>query len=81
MKTEILTVQDLMNNKIGQLDRKNKHQVRCKLQLSFPAPEKRKLVQNHALIQNDPPHWPFFAFFSDLFHGFPFASKDKSYSR
>lgn len=27
MKTEIHTVQDLMNNKMGQLDRKNKHQV------------------------------------------------------
>ncbi|XP_072218829.1 ankyrin repeat domain-containing protein 6b isoform X2 [Leuresthes tenuis] len=29
MKTEIHTVQDLMNNKIGQLDRKNKHQLRA----------------------------------------------------
>ncbi|KAM4522316.1 ankyrin repeat domain-containing protein 6b isoform 2-T3 [Odontesthes bonariensis] len=29
MKTEIHTVQDLMNNKIGQLDRKNKHQIRA----------------------------------------------------
>uniref|UniRef100_A0A665V3F0 Uncharacterized protein n=1 Tax=Echeneis naucrates TaxID=173247 RepID=A0A665V3F0_ECHNA len=27
MKTEILTVQDLMNSKMGQLDRKNKHQI------------------------------------------------------
>lgn len=27
MKTEIHTVQDLMNSKMGQLDRKNKHQV------------------------------------------------------
>lgn len=30
MKTEIHTVQDLMNNKMGQLDRKNKHQVRTR---------------------------------------------------
>uniref|UniRef100_A0A8C7T072 Ankyrin repeat domain 6 n=1 Tax=Oncorhynchus mykiss TaxID=8022 RepID=A0A8C7T072_ONCMY len=29
MKTEIHTVQDLMNNKMGQLDRKNKHQIRA----------------------------------------------------
>lgn len=29
MKTEIHTVQDLMNSKMGQLDRKNKHQVPC----------------------------------------------------
>ncbi|KAM8827015.1 ankyrin repeat domain-containing protein 6b isoform 1-T1 [Synchiropus picturatus] len=29
MKTEIDTVQDLMNNKMGQLDRKNKHQIRA----------------------------------------------------
>ncbi|XP_076612099.1 ankyrin repeat domain-containing protein 6b isoform X2 [Chaetodon auriga] len=29
MKTEIHTVQDLMNSKIGQLDRKNKHQIRA----------------------------------------------------
>ncbi|XP_041831910.1 ankyrin repeat domain-containing protein 6b isoform X2 [Melanotaenia boesemani] len=29
MKTEILTVQDLMNNKMGQLDRKNIHQIRA----------------------------------------------------
>ncbi|XP_067097132.1 ankyrin repeat domain-containing protein 6b [Osmerus mordax] len=29
MKTEISTVQDLMNNKMGQLDRKNKHQIRA----------------------------------------------------
>lgn len=27
MKSEIQTVQELMNNKLGQLDRKNKHQV------------------------------------------------------
>lgn len=27
MKTEIHTVQDLMNSKLGQMDRKNKHQV------------------------------------------------------
>ncbi|XP_068565136.1 ankyrin repeat domain-containing protein 6b isoform X2 [Cebidichthys violaceus] len=29
MKTEIHTVQDLMNSKMGQLDRKNKHQIRA----------------------------------------------------
>ncbi|XP_049914426.1 ankyrin repeat domain-containing protein 6b isoform X1 [Epinephelus moara] len=29
MKTEIHTVQDLMNSKMGQLDRKNKHQMRA----------------------------------------------------
>ncbi|KAM6953954.1 ankyrin repeat domain-containing protein 6b [Aplochiton taeniatus] len=29
MKTEIHTVQDLMNNKMGQLDRKNKHQIKA----------------------------------------------------
>lgn len=28
MKSEIHTVQELMNNKLGQLERKNKHQVR-----------------------------------------------------
>lgn len=27
MKTEIHTVQDLVNSKMGQMDRKNKHQV------------------------------------------------------
>uniref|UniRef100_A0AAR2L229 Ankyrin repeat domain 6 n=1 Tax=Pygocentrus nattereri TaxID=42514 RepID=A0AAR2L229_PYGNA len=29
MKSEIHTVQELMNNKMGQLDRKNKHQIRA----------------------------------------------------
>ncbi|KAI3364205.1 hypothetical protein L3Q82_010814 [Scortum barcoo] len=29
MKTEIHTVQDLMNSKMGQMDRKNKHQIRA----------------------------------------------------
>ncbi|XP_008310938.1 ankyrin repeat domain-containing protein 6b isoform X5 [Cynoglossus semilaevis] len=29
MKTEIHTVQDLMNSKLGQMDRKNKHQIRA----------------------------------------------------
>ncbi|CAN9507599.1 unnamed protein product [Ophioblennius macclurei] len=29
MKTEIYTVQDLMNSKMGKLDRKNKHQIRA----------------------------------------------------
>lgn len=32
MKSELHTMQELMNNKMGQLDRKNKHQVRTAMQ-------------------------------------------------
>ncbi|XP_047430151.1 ankyrin repeat domain-containing protein 6b isoform X2 [Mugil cephalus] len=47
MKTEIHTVQDLMNSKMGQLDRKNKHQIRAldKMTLERVSAEKSECLQ------------------------------------
>ncbi|CAG5950361.1 unnamed protein product [Menidia menidia] len=47
MKTEIHTVQDLMNNKIGQLDHKNKHQIRAldKMTVERVSAERSQCVQ------------------------------------
>ncbi|XP_078131558.1 ankyrin repeat domain-containing protein 6b isoform X2 [Sander vitreus] len=47
MKTEIHTVQDLMNSKIGQLDRKNKHQIRAldKMTVERVSAERSECVQ------------------------------------
>ncbi|XP_070782027.1 ankyrin repeat domain-containing protein 6b isoform X2 [Enoplosus armatus] len=47
MKTEIHTVQDLMNSKIGQLDHKNKHQIRAldKMTLERVSAERSKCLQ------------------------------------
>ncbi|XP_037305537.2 ankyrin repeat domain-containing protein 6b isoform X2 [Pungitius pungitius] len=47
MKTEIHTVQDLMNSKMGQLDRKNKHQIRAldKMTVERVAAEKSECLQ------------------------------------
>ncbi|XP_069561944.1 ankyrin repeat domain-containing protein 6b isoform X1 [Brachyistius frenatus] len=47
MKTEIHTVQDLMNNKMGQLDRWNKHQIRAmdKMTVERVAAEKSECLQ------------------------------------
>ncbi|XP_063758924.1 ankyrin repeat domain-containing protein 6b isoform X2 [Eleginops maclovinus] len=47
MKTEIHTVQDLMNTKMGQLDRKNKHQMRAldKMTLERVCAERTECVQ------------------------------------
>ncbi|KAM3603568.1 uncharacterized protein V6R79_025024 [Siganus canaliculatus] len=47
MKTEIHTVQDLMNSKMGQLDRKTKHQIRAldKMTVERVSAEKSECVQ------------------------------------
>uniref|UniRef100_A0A3Q3GMF8 Ankyrin repeat domain 6b n=1 Tax=Labrus bergylta TaxID=56723 RepID=A0A3Q3GMF8_9LABR len=47
MKTEIHTVQDLMNSKMGQLDRKNKHQIRAldKMTVERVSAERSECVQ------------------------------------
>ncbi|XP_068433701.1 ankyrin repeat domain-containing protein 6b isoform X2 [Clinocottus analis] len=47
MKTEIHTVQDLMNSKMGQLDRKNKHQIRAldKLTVERVSAERTECLQ------------------------------------
>ncbi|XP_029281349.1 ankyrin repeat domain-containing protein 6b isoform X2 [Cottoperca gobio] len=47
MKTEIHTVQDLMNSKMGQLDRKNKHQLRAldKMTVERVSAERTECVQ------------------------------------
>ncbi|XP_059212279.1 ankyrin repeat domain-containing protein 6b isoform X2 [Centropristis striata] len=47
MKTEIHTVQDLMNSKMGQLDRKNKHQIRAldKMTVERVSAERTECVQ------------------------------------
>ncbi|XP_034060437.1 ankyrin repeat domain-containing protein 6b isoform X1 [Gymnodraco acuticeps] len=47
MKTEIHTVQDLMNSKMGQLDRKNKHQLRAldKMTVERVCAERTECVQ------------------------------------
>lgn len=47
MKTEIHTVQDLMNSKMGQLDRKNKHQIRAldKLTVERVSAERSECLQ------------------------------------
>ncbi|XP_054473980.1 ankyrin repeat domain-containing protein 6b isoform X2 [Anoplopoma fimbria] len=47
MKTEIHTVQDLMNSKMGQLDRKNKHQIRAldKMTVERVSAEKTECLQ------------------------------------
>uniref|UniRef100_A0AAQ5YL23 Ankyrin repeat domain 6b n=1 Tax=Amphiprion ocellaris TaxID=80972 RepID=A0AAQ5YL23_AMPOC len=47
MKTEINTVQDLMNSKMGQMDRKNKHQIRAldKMTVERVSAEKSECLQ------------------------------------
>lgn len=47
MKTEIHTVQDLMNSKMGQMDRKNKHQMRAldKLTVERVSAERSQCLQ------------------------------------
>ncbi|XP_034755866.1 ankyrin repeat domain-containing protein 6b isoform X2 [Etheostoma cragini] len=47
MKTEIHTVQDLMNSKMGQLDHKNKHQIRAldKITVERVSAERSECVQ------------------------------------
>ncbi|KAM8832900.1 ankyrin repeat domain-containing protein 6b isoform 1-T2 [Spinachia spinachia] len=47
MQTEIHTVQDLMNTKMGQLDRKNKHQIRAldKMTVERVAAERTECLQ------------------------------------
>uniref|UniRef100_A0A1A8HV84 Ankyrin repeat domain 6b n=1 Tax=Nothobranchius kuhntae TaxID=321403 RepID=A0A1A8HV84_NOTKU len=47
MKTELLTVQNLMNNKMGQLDRKNKYQVQAldKITLERVSAERSECLQ------------------------------------
>uniref|UniRef100_A0A8C5NHS5 Ankyrin repeat domain 6b n=1 Tax=Gouania willdenowi TaxID=441366 RepID=A0A8C5NHS5_GOUWI len=56
MKTEIYTVQDRMNSKMGQLDRKNKHQIRAldKMTVERVSAEKSECLQRmeqHALME------------------------------
>ncbi|KAL0967319.1 hypothetical protein UPYG_G00250730 [Umbra pygmaea] len=51
MKMEILTVQDLMNNKIGQLDRKNKHQIRALDKMTIERVSAEKTECQHRIEQ------------------------------
>ncbi|XP_030637272.1 ankyrin repeat domain-containing protein 6b isoform X2 [Chanos chanos] len=51
MKSEIHTVQELMNSKIGQLDRKNKHQIRALDKMTLERVSAEKTECQHRIEQ------------------------------